>query len=108
MVGIISIICGAAIWFFSPIVTLKIEPWDNPLYYSAALVCTGFIIGKLLKPPAHWKPAAWMVVGQLAYALIFMEKGSLLPLGVVAMALFSLLAFFGTLMAEHFPPHRSC
>jgi hypothetical protein len=103
----LSAICGALLWFLSPLLTHKVEPWDaGILPYVSFQFGIGFILGKFFKPPL-WQVPAGLVAGQAAYLLFFLEKGSLLPLGLIVLGFFSLSALFGVLIAGYFTPRNS-
>ena len=95
---------GAAIWVLSSSITGRHEPWDaSGLYYPAALLLAGFVGGILV--PAHWvEVAVGTYVGQ---ALVLLGRvmsdggnGGLWPLGLVVLALYSLLALAGALLGS--------
>lgn len=95
----VGLALGAAIWLLSASITGRPEPWDAPgVYYPAALLAAGAIGGALV--PGHWgEVAVGVFTGQ---ALVLMARvmtepgnGSLWLLGLLFLALYSLLALLG-------------
>ena len=100
----IGLVLGAAIWILSASVTGRPEPWDaTGMYYPAALLSAGLVGGFLV--PGHWgEVAVGTFTGQ---ALVLLGRvmndpgsGGLWPLGLVALALYSLLALAGALFGS--------
>lgn len=100
----IGLALGAAIWLLSSTATGRQEPWDaTGLYYPAALLVAGFMGGFLV--PAHWvEVAVGIYTGQ---ALVLLGRvmsetggGGLWPLGLVMLALYSLLGLAGALLGS--------
>ena len=95
----IGLACGVAVWVFSGAITGRAEPWDSAwMYYAGALIASGAIGGFLV--PAHWiEVAVGVFTGQavVLMARVLAEPGSggLWPLGVLFLALYSLLALAG-------------
>ena len=95
----IGLALGACIWLLSATITGRAEPWDAPgMYYPAALLGAGVLGGFLV--PAHWgEVAVGIFTGQalvlLGRALSEPGSGGLWPLGVMLLALYSLLALLG-------------
>jgi hypothetical protein len=95
----IGLALGACIWLLSATITGRAEPWDAPgMYYPAALLGAGLLGGFLV--PAHWgEVAVGIFTGQalvlLGRALSEPGSGGLWPLGVMLLALYSLLALLG-------------
>jgi hypothetical protein len=96
----IGLALGAGIWLLSFTVTGREEPWDaTGLYYPAALVGSGLLGGFMV--PGHWgEVATGIFTGQ---ALVLLGRvmsdpgnGGLWPLGILMLALYSLLAFLGS------------
>ncbi|HEX2219886.1 MAG TPA: hypothetical protein VHG35_13860 [Gemmatimonadales bacterium] len=90
---------GACIWLLSATITGRAEPWDAPgMYYPAALLGAGLLGGFLV--PAHWgEVAVGVFTGQalvlLGRALSEPGSGGMWPLGLMLLALYSLLALLG-------------
>jgi hypothetical protein len=95
----IGLALGGCIWLLSATITGRAEPWDAPgMYYPAALLGAGLLGGFLV--PTHWGEAAvGIFTGQalvlLGRALSEPGSGSLWPLGMMLLALYSLLALLG-------------
>lgn len=90
---------GACIWLLSASMTGRAEPWDAPgMYYPAALLLAGLVGGYLV--PGHWgEVAVGVFTGQalvlLGRAMSEPGSGSLWPLGMVLLVLYTLLALLG-------------
>lgn len=80
---LLSALLGAAIWAATPWLTSSREPWDagNFFYYTALLIA-GLIAG-WLRPKPLWAHYLGAIIGQLAYALIFLRVGALVIIGAV-------------------------
>ena len=101
---LIGLIVGAAIWWLSPLITGRREPWDaGSGYYEGALLGAGVLGGLLLPAHSRWF-AAGVFVGQVLVLLGAVLKdpssGGLWPLGVVFLALYSLLALLGAALGS--------
>lgn len=95
---------GAAIWLLSPLISGRREPWDSGgFYYPGALLLAGLLGGLLLSENSR-SFAAGIFVGQvlvlLGGVLVEPSSGGLWPLGVVFLALYSLLALLGTALGS--------
>lgn len=90
---------GAAIWLISPLLTGRREPWDvEGAYYPAMLLGTGVLGGALA--PSQWRKVALGVFGGQVVVLlvgVIAEPGSggLWPLGILFLAVYSVLALLG-------------
>jgi len=95
---------GGAIWLLSPLITGKREPWDaEGGYYGGALLGAGLLGGLLI--PEHTRGfVAGIFVGQvlvlLGGVLSDPSSGGLWPLGVMFLALYSLLALLGATLGS--------
>ena len=101
---LIGLIVGAAIWWLSPLITGRREPWDaGSGYYEGALLGAGVLGGLLLPEHSRWFVAG-IFVGQvlvlLGAVLTEPSSGGLWPLGVVFLALYSLLALLGATLGS--------
>jgi hypothetical protein len=100
----IGLALGAAIWVLSASITGRPEPWDaNGPYYPAVLLLAGFLGGVLV--PGHWgEVAVGVYAGQalvlLGRVLSDIGSGGLWPLGLVVLALYSLIALVGALLGS--------
>ena len=93
---------GAAIWLMSPLITGRREPWDaEGGYYAGALLVAGGLGGVLA--PRHWLTLvlgvfAGQVVVLLAGVVAEPANAGLWPLGVLFLAMYSMLALFGAVL----------
>ena len=100
----IGLAFGAAIWVLSASITGRPEPWDaNSAYYPVALLVAGFVGGFLV--PGHWgEVAVGVYAGQalvlLGRVLSDTGSGGLWPLGLIVLALYSLVALAGALLGS--------
>ena len=101
---LIGLAIGAAIWWLSPLITGRLEPWDaGSGYYEGALLGAGVLGGLLLPEHSRWFVAG-IFVGQvlvlLGAVLRDPSSGGLWPLGLVFLALYSLLALLGATLGS--------
>jgi hypothetical protein len=100
----IGLLLGAAIWLLSAELTGRHEPWDaSGIYYPGALILAGLLGGALV--PGHWgEVGAGVFAGQALVLLgrVMSDPGSggLWPLGLLVLALYSLLALAGALVGS--------
>jgi hypothetical protein len=100
----IGLALGAAIWVLSASITGRPEPWDaSGIYYPCALLIAGFLGGLLV--PGHWGEVAIGVYAGQALVLlgrVLSDPGSggLWPLGLMMLALYSLIALAGALLGS--------
>jgi hypothetical protein len=95
----IGLALGAGIWLLSASITGRQEPWDSPgMYYPSALLGAGLLGGFLI--PGHWaEVGVGIFTGQavvlLGRTMADPGSGGLWPLGLLVLALYSLLALLG-------------
>ena len=100
----IGLLFGAAIWLLSASITDRQEPWDTSgFYYPGALLLAGFTGGFLV--PGHWGEVALGIFTGQALVLIGRVlsdtgSGGLWALGLMFLALYSLLALVGALLGS--------
>lgn len=106
---LLAVVCGCAIWAFSPYFTGRLEPWDsrNP-YYWIALFVTGVLVG-LVEPKWFLTTSIWVVAGQALYVVtaalaLHKDTGLLFPMGLIAMLLFSLPCCVGAFVGSKISP----
>ena len=93
---LVPVALGAAIWLLSPFMTGRREAWDAPgPYFPVGLLVAGAVAGALM-PKRPWQAGGLIYLGQLA-AILLMSRGDLglLPLGVVLLAVYTLLSIAG-------------
>lgn len=90
----VAMTTGAAIWALSPLMSGYTEPWDGGLYYSVALVLAGFLAA-LVAPGPLWALHTGCIAGQVFFALMVLQPGPLLLVGLGFMLAWSLL-FLGS------------
>lgn len=96
---------GVSVWLFSSRLTGRVEPWDgNVVAYLAVLFGVG-LLAALVFRPRWWMPYLGVLTGQILYALFPVmacpfgsgcdQIGALLPLGLVALLVYSLPTLLG-------------
>ncbi len=92
---------GAALWALSPLLTGRREPWDSPLpYYWIGLVVLGAGRARYAGRRAAMRPIMLGIyLGQVAYGLVALGMGNLLPLGLVALAIYLIPAYVAARIA---------
>lgn len=93
---LVSVLSGAAIWAFSPLVTGEVEPWDSSSsYLLIAITLTSLMLGFVF--PHHFAVSALgLTLGQMLYLGIFLPDGPLVIVG------FLLLAGYGIMLSLPF------
>ena len=95
----VAAVLGAAIWAISPAVLGVVEPWDaESPYYYVSLFVAGVLVG-LVVPRHVWVVLIGVVAGQLVYMLAVLPKGPMLPLGVVFLFGYGVLALVGAFLS---------
>lgn len=93
---------GFLLWYCSPQLFGKAEPWDgNVLHYAAALFTLGFALRILmiaLPISVYYGVLAGQVLGMLYPKFVV---ANMLPLGAILLLLFSLIAYFGAWIGQH-------
>jgi hypothetical protein len=69
------------------------------IYYLSALLVTGFALGVFL-PSMFWIHYFGIVLGQIAYAYIFLPSGPLWLIGIVFTVMYSLTALLGATLGR--------
>lgn len=95
---------GIAIWLLSPLITGSREPWDaEGGYYAGSLFGAG-LLGGLLIPDHSRGFVAGIFIGQvlvlLGGVLRDPSSGGLWPLGLVFLAVYSLVALLGATLGS--------
>jgi hypothetical protein len=108
---LVAALAGGGIWALSPLITGHAEPWDaSGIYYTAALVLSGFLSGLLAATPL-WLLYIGSIFGQVMYLFLFLPSGPLIIVGLVFLLLWSLLflggAYMGSRVRGRFGRHPS-
>jgi hypothetical protein len=87
----VSLVAGALVWGFSPILVGHNEPWDvAPWFYPTVLFIAGVAAGWIAPKPL-WAHYWGVVLGQLAYELLFQQAGALVLLGLLFLLPYALV-----------------
>jgi hypothetical protein len=85
---IAAALLGLALWSVAAVVELRVEPWDAPnfwtIYYPAAIALSG-VLG-FLYPQRPWRWALILMFMQLFVMTLGGSGFSLLPMGLILMA----------------------
>ena len=86
---------GAALWALSPLIAGRREPWDAQMpYYWIGLAALGVAFAYYTsRRPALPLIMLGLYLGQLAWGLLVLGAGNLLPLGLVALAVYLIPAY---------------
>jgi hypothetical protein len=98
---------SAVIWALSIPLTGKAEPWDaDSPYYLVALAVAGIVSGVVI--PKHlWAHYVGGIIGQAAYGLAFLKVGPLFVVGLLFLAVYSVIFFGAAAIASSFRKERS-
>jgi hypothetical protein len=106
LVILIAGLISSAIWALSPSFTGHREPWDADSYYYVAALLSGGLISGLTVPRTLWAHYVGSLLGQMGFALLFIQAGSLFVVGLGFLLMSSLLflasAFVGTRLRLRF------
>jgi hypothetical protein len=92
---LVSFVLGALVWALSPALSGHAEPWDaGGVYYPVSLLLAGLLSG-LIRPQYFWVHYLGVILGQLAFMLFFGPGGPLIIVGIVLLAVYSLIALAG-------------
>lgn len=99
-----AIAAGAALWALSPLIAGRREPWDSPVpYYWISLIALGAGFAWYARRRTAMKPIMLgLYIGQLAWGLIALGVGNLLPLGLIALAFYLIPAYVAARVAFWF------
>jgi len=90
-----SFVLGALVWALSPALSGHAEPWDaEGVYYPASLLLTGLLSG-FIRPQYFWVHYLGVILGQLAFMLLFVPGGPLIIVGIALLAVYSLITLAG-------------
>ena len=96
----LGLVFGAAIWWASPAITGRREPWDAPgWYFPASLFAAGLATG-WADPARPWVVGSAIYLGQLG-AILLGSGGDLglWPLGAVVLVGYTLLSVAGAALS---------
>ena len=92
---LVSFVLGAFVWALSPVLSGHAEPWDaEGVYYPAALLLAGLLSG-VIRPQYFWVHYLGVILGQLAFMLLFVSGGPLIIVGSALLAVYSLITLAG-------------
>ncbi len=97
---VVSLLLGAALWFLSPFVTGKLEPFDaeNSSYFRLGLFLSG-IVGGSIYPRFFWVAPIAIYIGQYLYAFLFIPSNRpWILFGMVIGILFQLPSIIGAII----------
>lgn len=86
---------GAVLWALSPLIANRREPWDAAIpYYWIGLVVIGAGLAWYARRRASLRSIMLgLYLGQVAYGLVVLGAGNLLPLGLIALAVYLIPAY---------------
>jgi hypothetical protein len=89
-----SIVLGLTLWTVVAVAEMRLEPWDAPsfwtIYYPAAIGLSG-VLGFVF-PARPWRWAVLLMFMQLPIMVLGGSGFSLLPMGLILMAVLALPA----------------
>jgi hypothetical protein len=97
----LSLFAGLLLWSLTAFLSHRREPWDAESYWTIAYPLATLLSAGMaaLYPSRPWRWAATIIFSQLAVMLASGSDFSLLPLGLVLLALLSLPAIAAALVA---------
>jgi hypothetical protein len=92
---LVSFVLGALVWALSPVLSGHAEPWDvEGVYYPASLLVAGLLSG-FIRPQYFWGHYLGVILGQLAFMLLFVPGGPLNIVGIAFLVVYSLITLAG-------------
>ncbi len=87
---VVAVLAGAGSWLYIAAVSGRREPWDDEIYFTAVMPALGLVAGVLgaLVPDKPWRWGLVPFGAQAAAAFVQNPTGSLMPLGLIAFAIF--------------------
>ncbi len=87
---VVAVLAGAGSWLYIAQVSGRREPWDDEIYFTAVMPALGLVAAVLgvLVPEKPWRWGLVPFGAQAAAAFVQNPTGSLMPLGVIAFAIF--------------------
>jgi len=81
---------GALLWALSPLIAGRREPWDAPVpYYWLGLIAVGAGLAWYSQRRSALRAIlAGLWLGQVAWGLFALGVGNLLPIGLIALAVY--------------------
>jgi hypothetical protein len=96
---LVSLVAGAAVWALSPWLAGQREPWDaGGFYYIIALLVAGAIAG-FVSPRPLWAHYLGGLIGQVGYAILFVDVSPLFVVGVIFLLAYTLIFLVGAAIA---------
>ena len=86
----VAVIAGVGSWLYIAAVSGRREPWDDEIYFTAVMPALGLVAGVLgaLVPDKPWRWGLVPFGAQAATAFVQNPTANLLPLGLIAFAIF--------------------
>jgi drug/metabolite transporter (DMT)-like permease len=90
----IAAACGAAVWIVLSKISHHREAWDSELYfiYGIPIICVVAAVLAYIEPKQPWRWAVTPFAAQGIWMLLTQGFGSMFPLGLVVLAIFSIPA----------------
>ena len=87
---LVAVLAGAGSWLYIAAVSGRREPWDDEIYFTAVMPALALVAGGLgaLVPDKPWRWGLVPFGAQAAMAFIQNPTANLLPLGLIAFAIF--------------------
>ncbi len=91
---LLAVVGGALVWALVATISGKREAWDSEWYFTLGIpaVCLLAAVLGYLEPIRPWRWGLAPNVGQLACMLVMQGVGSMLPMGVILLAIMSIPA----------------
>ena len=102
----VSLVFGAVVWAAIVQVSGRREAWDSAMYFRVGLPACYAVSGIFgcVEPHRSWRWGVLPFVGQFVWMIVSEKVGSLMPLGAIAIGVFSLpgvlLAIVGAALAR--------
>lgn len=86
-----ALLAGGVGWTLAAVFGGRTEAWDSPVYYQVAYPFFGItaVLLGYFRPGHPWRWALGIALGQALVAFARNPTGNLLPLGLIAFAIYS-------------------